>query len=482
MLNFLSFEPTGCYLAFNFETNEIFEVPMLLDGSIADSDEVLVENPDEDFYKCLAENLDVLVDNLMSDAEVAQIATIINEGQIKFFGEGDVSTALLTFSDGIGNTIHNPFLDAAGVTKVEPGVHYGSYYTEWVRELRKCEKKLPPTPSTGHSPSGKDWGKDELLRIGPVDEARIITEDLLKRPVSERVGALRDIIAEVLRDSVEVDDGMIVDMNGWESHGDDVKRCVMFYEKHNAEFDGTKRLVFRIAYEGNDFSLTLDSEMGDGVSVKQRNLGFYRDVYGEAYSLISAQEDIFKNMGSVRPGVVDVNDEYQFKWLAGKVKGFLKNEHGVEVGHTKVLNGLSRMIWGESYDTAKHVRFKKQDLVPVFNEIVVGTSGRGKSYIKEYKGVPDGVVTVDDEALNPHRDIANHSPTGFGWGYLGSGCAQLALAIMVSEYGTDLNKHPVPYQRFKAEVLANIPGDKAFKLNSIQIKNWVEDWQKRARK
>lgn len=33
------------------------------------------------------------------------------------------------------------------------------------------------------------------------------------------------------------------------------------------------------------------------------------------------------------------------------------------------------------------------------------------------------------EALDPRNDLINHSPTGFEWGYAGSGPAQLALAI-----------------------------------------------------
>lgn len=40
------------------------------------------------------------------------------------------------------------------------------------------------------------------------------------------------------------------------------------------------------------------------------------------------------------------------------------------------------------------------------------------------------VVTVDNRSLNPRLDLFNHSPTGFEWGYGGSGPAQLALAIL----------------------------------------------------
>jgi len=52
--------------------------------------------------------------------------------------------------------------------------------------------------------------------------------------------------------------------------------------------------------------------------------------------------------------------------------------------------------------------------------------------MKRYVGIREGhavTVTVDGRRLNPRRDLWNHSPSGFEWGYGGSGPAQLALAI-----------------------------------------------------
>jgi Family of unknown function (DUF6166) len=51
--------------------------------------------------------------------------------------------------------------------------------------------------------------------------------------------------------------------------------------------------------------------------------------------------------------------------------------------------------------------------------------------MKTYAGKRQGYsvsVTVDGRRLNPRLDLWNHSPTGFEWGYGGSGPAQLALA------------------------------------------------------
>ena len=80
--------------------------------------------------------------------------------------------------------------------------------------------------------------------------------------------------------------------------------------------------------------------------------------------------------------------------------------------------------------------------------------------MKQYEGRRKGyavIVTVDGRRLNPRFDLWNHSPTGFEWGYCGSGPAQLALAILADHLRDDelaLNF----YQRFKWAVIAELPG------------------------
>ena len=44
-------------------------------------------------------------------------------------------------------------------------------------------------------------------------------------------------------------------------------------------------------------------------------------------------------------------------------------------------------------------------------------------------GVAENAVVSVKTGLNPRRDLVDHSPTGFEWGYGGSGPAQLALAL-----------------------------------------------------
>lgn len=79
--------------------------------------------------------------------------------------------------------------------------------------------------------------------------------------------------------------------------------------------------------------------------------------------------------------------------------------------------------------------------------------------MKQYAGRRQGfavIVTVDGRRLNPRLDLWNHSPTGFEWGYCGSGPAQLALAILADHCANDeqaLNFH----QRFKWAVIAELP-------------------------
>src|ERR1043165_648532 len=65
-------------------------------------------------------------------------------------------------------------------------------------------------------------------------------------------------------------------------------------------------------------------------------------------------------------------------------------------------------------------------------------------------------VTVNGCLLDPRLDLHNHSPTGFEWGYCGSGPAQLSLAILAYHLRDDQRALTL-YQRFKWEVIAELP-------------------------
>jgi hypothetical protein len=79
--------------------------------------------------------------------------------------------------------------------------------------------------------------------------------------------------------------------------------------------------------------------------------------------------------------------------------------------------------------------------------------------VKKYEGRREGhavIVTVNDRPLNPRLDLWNHSPTGFEWGYGGSGPAQLALALLADHLGDDEESMSL-YQSFKFAVVAKLP-------------------------
>ena len=86
-----------------------------------------------------------------------------------------------------------------------------------------------------------------------------------------------------------------------------------------------------------------------------------------------------------------------------------------------------------------------------------------------YRGVPDphgaGTVTLNGQPLDPCNDIVNHSPDGFNWGYGGSGPAQLALAMMCSEYGPDVALHPISYDLLKWRLISALPKDEVFEFS-----------------
>lgn len=62
------------------------------------------------------------------------------------------------------------------------------------------------------------------------------------------------------------------------------------------------------------------------------------------------------------------------------------------------------------------------------------------------------VYYIDDKrertVLPLRLDLENKSPTGFGWGYAGSGPAQLALALLANATGDDA-RAIASYQAFK---------------------------------
>ena len=83
------------------------------------------------------------------------------------------------------------------------------------------------------------------------------------------------------------------------------------------------------------------------------------------------------------------------------------------------------------------------------------------------------LVTVNGRLLDPRLDLYNHSPTGFEWGYCGSGPAQLALAILAEHLGDDRQAFNL-YQRFKWAVIAELPRKRSWTLTSRDIAQAIQ--------
>lgn len=84
--------------------------------------------------------------------------------------------------------------------------------------------------------------------------------------------------------------------------------------------------------------------------------------------------------------------------------------------------------------------------------------------MKEYEGFRDknGThVVVWVHGMPRHNlplrlDLWDHSPTGFEWGYPGSGPAQLALALLADALGDDARAVRL-HQAFKCACVVNFP-------------------------
>jgi hypothetical protein len=98
---------------------------------------------------------------------------------------------------------------------------------------------------------------------------------------------------------------------------------------------------------------------------------------------------------------------------------------------------------------------------------------------KTYIGTPhrdsvsgQSLVTVCDgqksEPLPLRLDLFNHSPTGFSWGYGGSGPAQLALALLADALGDD-DRALQLHQDFKFKVVACWPEGERWWITAEQI-------------
>ncbi|HHY79747.1 DUF6166 domain-containing protein [Thermoanaerobacter sp. RKWS2] len=89
-----------------------------------------------------------------------------------------------------------------------------------------------------------------------------------------------------------------------------------------------------------------------------------------------------------------------------------------------------------------------------------------------YDGIEVTVFDTDTNEETPLNHIIKHSPTGFEWGYGGSGPADLALSILTDAAGYKTAQNF--YQNFKWEFVANFPY-KEWQLTEEEIRKFLKE-------
>ena len=88
-------------------------------------------------------------------------------------------------------------------------------------------------------------------------------------------------------------------------------------------------------------------------------------------------------------------------------------------------------------------------------------------------GFSQATVSIDGAVLSPNRslNLRNHSPTGFEWGYGGSGPSQLALALLL-EAGLSGDEAQALYMRYKFDVISSLDWEDT--LRGADVLDWIE--------
>lgn len=95
---------------------------------------------------------------------------------------------------------------------------------------------------------------------------------------------------------------------------------------------------------------------------------------------------------------------------------------------------------------------------------------RGRRVPPDPELLGETYVTVNGFSLPLRLDVANKSSSGFEWGYLGSGPAQLALAILCNEVGVD--RAEKLFLSYMHEVIGKIASSE-WTITSQEIATWL---------
>lgn len=90
------------------------------------------------------------------------------------------------------------------------------------------------------------------------------------------------------------------------------------------------------------------------------------------------------------------------------------------------------------------------------------------------------VVVATDDGVYPLRHYVRHSPTGFEWGYWGSGPSDLARCILIDHLGLSPEEAADPYyelgvsyQRFKEDHVAVLDRQGPWSITAAAIDEWI---------
>ncbi|MGH2331772.1 DUF6166 domain-containing protein [Thermoanaerobacter mathranii] len=90
---------------------------------------------------------------------------------------------------------------------------------------------------------------------------------------------------------------------------------------------------------------------------------------------------------------------------------------------------------------------------------------------RNHNGIEVTVLDTNTNEETPLTHIVKHSPTGFEWGYGGSGPADLALSILADTVGYKTAQNF--YQIFKWEIVANFPYEE-WQITEEEIKEFLK--------
>lgn len=173
------------------------------------------------------------------------------------------------------------------------------------------------------------------------------------------------------------------------------------------------------------------------------------------------------------------------------VEEWLEKTHGPDVRLEQLAVSGDQLVATISYPEtifpSAHVRIKPVNFVDVPDDVTFRlTQVTGGEFVKTYSanretsGTRVFVKQADAKFENtieldpaPSLAIVNHSPTGFEWGYGGSGPAQLALAILLDVTG-DRELAEKLHQDFKWKFIANLPAEK-WQLREDDVRQWVKN-------